>query len=386
MITHSKLYYGDGNVSIDYNDDIARVEIHYTGKVEIIKKLNSNWVLFVNDKKIIVRSKKKENPKIDLLFTYEGFLTVNKCMVTDINDNRIISARINNNLSYWYKMGTKWEDGGIWNNYTQTLQVGKKVNKTRMVASDGEIKAIVGLPTPQLGTRLVDNTYSVDFDGSNDYVDLGDLDVVTDIFTISGWAKPTDASDFQVIMSKYDDNATYKANRVFRIILSGSVCYCVIKKASGNDFATSTTTTTQSDGQWFHFAFTDDGSNLKGYINGVLEDTDSTSAGSLNASNEDFLIGAQHDNTSVSHHFEGNIDEVGIWSSALTSIEVKVLYDNVRLDLKQNTAGYESQSSLVGWWRMGDGDTFPTILDNSNNSNNGTMTNMDSGDIESDVP
>ena len=136
MITYSKLYYGDGNVSIDYNDDIARVEIYYAGKVEIIKKLNSNWVLFVNDKKIIVRSKKKENPKIDLLFTYEGFLTINKCMVTDINDNRIISARINNNLSYWYKMGTKWETGGIWNNYTQTNTVGRRVQKTKVIGVD----------------------------------------------------------------------------------------------------------------------------------------------------------------------------------------------------------------------------------------------------------
>ena len=136
MITYSKLYYGDGSVSIDYNDDIARVEIYYTGKVEIIKKLNSNWVLFVNDKKIIVRSKKKENPKIDLLFTYEGFLTVNKCMVTDINDNRIISARINNNLSYWSKMGTKWESGGIWDNYTQTNRVGRIVPKTKVIGVD----------------------------------------------------------------------------------------------------------------------------------------------------------------------------------------------------------------------------------------------------------
>ena len=35
---------------------------------------------------------------------------------------------------------------------------------------------------------------------------------------------------------------------------------------------------------------------------------------------------------------------------------------------------------------MGDGDTFATITDNSTNSNNGTMTDMDSGDIETEVP
>ena len=55
------------------------------------------------------------------------------------------------------------------------------------------------------------------------------------------------------------------------------------------------------------------------------------------------------------------------------------------MNLAESSVGYDS-TSLAGWWRMVDGDTFPTILDNSNNSNNGTMTNMASGDIESDVP
>ena len=140
MITSCKLYYGDGNVSVKYNSTLLRLEIFYTGKIEIVNKLNTNWIFFVNDKKIIVRSKKKENPKIDLLFTYEGVLTVNKCMVTDINDNRIISARINNNLSYWSKMGTKWESGGIWNNYTQTNKVGRMVQKTKVIGVEDGTK------------------------------------------------------------------------------------------------------------------------------------------------------------------------------------------------------------------------------------------------------
>jgi len=46
-------------------------------------------------------------------------------------------------------------------------------------------------------------------------------------------------------------------------------------------------------------------------------------------------------------------------------------------------------SNLVGWWRMGDPNgtaAFPTIVDQSTNSNDGTMTNMTSSDIETVVP
>ena len=52
-----------------------------------------------------------------------------------------------------------------------------------------------------------------------------------------------------------------------------------------------------------------------------------------------------------------------------------------------------ADTGLIGWWRMGDGTitgdsiaTFPTIPDDSTNSNNGTMTNMTSTDFEADVP
>ena len=47
---------------------------------------------------------------------------------------------------------------------------------------------------------------------------------------------------------------------------------------------------------------------------------------------------------------------------------------------------YTRADNIQAYWRMGDGDTFPTILDNSSNSNNATMTNMDAGDIEEDTP
>ena len=191
---------------------------------------------------------------------------------------------------------------------------------------------------------LIPNLYSIDFDGANDHINCSDI-TVADTFTISGWAKPTDASDFQVIMAKYDDSV--KAEKVFRIILSGSKALFILKKTDGNDLATSTTTTDFQDGVWTHFAFTNDGSSLKGYINGSLEDTDSTTGGDINTDDGDFLIGAQLNSGAVANFFEGNIDEVAIFSSALTGAQIS--------QLAQSQPQILGMTGLQSYWRMGDG-------------------------------
>ena len=88
--------------------------------------------------------------------------------------------------------------------------------------------------------------------------------------------------------------------------------------------------------------------------------------------------------------FEGNIDEGSVWNKALTSAELVAIYNGgVPIDLLTNAGDYVSSSNLQGWWRNGDTagtSVFQTIEDFSANSNDGTMTNMDSGDIVTVVP
>ena len=71
----------------------------------------------------------------------------------------------------------------------------------------------------------------------------------------------------------------------------------------------------------------------------------------------------------------------------LSDAEVTAIYNSgVPIDLTSNSGDYTSASDLDFYLKMGDGDTYPTITDNSSNSNNGTMTNMTSDDIVTDVP
>jgi hypothetical protein len=78
---------------------------------------------------------------------------------------------------------------------------------------------------------------------------------------------------------------------------------------------------------------------------------------------------------------EGNLDEIALWKTDETA-NVEAIYNG----------GTPTDLSLLAtpplhWYRNGDNDTYPTIADvGSLASNPGTMTNMTSGSIVSDVP
>ena len=78
-------------------------------------------------------------------------------------------------------------------------------------------------------------------------------------------------------------------------------------------------------------------------------------------------------------YFAGNMDDVAIFNAELSGSDVTNIYNS------GTPKDESSRSNLVGYWKMGDGDTHPTLIDSSSNSNNGTMTNMSSDDIEANT-
>ena len=108
-------------------------------------------------------------------------------------------------------------------------------------------------------------------------------------------------------------------------------------------------------------------------------------------SNYPLMFGADAQfSTTGEHFFEGNIDEGSVWDTDLDAAELLAVYNSgIPIDLLADSGAYVRKSNLQGWWRMGDTEgqsVFPTITDASSNSNDGTMTNMDAADINTDIP
>lgn len=87
----------------------------------------------------------------------------------------------------------------------------------------------------------------------------------------------------------------------------------------GGGIATSTTSINTN--AWVMCTITYDGTNIKVYVNGTLENTGASYSGNLTGSTG--VIGA---NDGVGNNWTGSLDEIGIWSRTLTSTEITALY------------------------------------------------------------
>ena len=77
---------------------------------------------------------------------------------------------------------------------------------------------------------------------------------------------------------------------------------------------------------------------------------------------------------------KGYLDEISIHNISIDQSRATQMYNNgVPIDLG-------SDSSIISWWRMGDSDEFPNLIDRGPNDNTIVLYNMTSGSIVSDVP
>jgi len=90
-----------------------------------------------------------------------------------------------------------------------------------------------------------------------------------------------------------------------------------------------------------------------------------------------FTVGQYGNNYHMGN--ECKLDEFAIWDSDQTNNVAKIYNGG----LSQNLSALKD--TPVHWWRMGDGDTFPDILDNIGNAHL-TMINMTAANIATDSP
>jgi hypothetical protein len=213
----------------------------------------------------------------------------------------------------------------------------------------------------QFGGSVFPNDYSVDFDGTNDYISVTQdsaINISGDI-TLSAWVNRTATGSYNAIYTKRQVGGSM--NYQFTINNSNGQ---VGLGHSGGSWVYNTTTTLAT-GTWYHVAVTVLSGTAQIYVNGVAED--SFTGISINATTHDLIIGA----TVGYNYFGGNIDEASIFNSALSSSDITSIYNS-------GTPGDISSLSPVGWWRMGDNDngTGTTITDQGSGGNNGTLNNM----------
>ena len=221
---------------------------------------------------------------------------------------------------------------------------------------------------------VISNQYAVDFDGSNDYMAIGDADIFSlgngsgtdNAFSISAWFNADSIGTFFIAAKDVNGGREW----VLRTISSQLSFFAF---GTGGGYIGRQYTSSLSTGQWYHVAMTYDGSKassgIKLYLDGNPVDNADYGAGTYTAAvntTPNLRVGASERDG----YSNGKIDEVAIFNSELSSSDVTSIYNSGK-------PATLSSFSPVGWWRMGDDDgaTGTTITDQGTGSNNGTLTN-----------
>lgn len=234
------------------------------------------------------------------------------------------------------------------------------------------------------------NNYSVLFDGVNDRIDVTNVNILstlTDQYTISAWVKtgdltaPTTRNIFSVTSSTV---ATRALMRLYFNSATNSFSFQVSDNAGVT--ANANAVSSISSNSWYHVLGVRSGNSISLYINGVLAASGSASLGAITV--DAINMGARNNGGSIGEFWRTNIDEVTLWKRAFDANEATEIYNFGEPANPKEHSRYSTNSSdnfLLSYWAMGDGDTYPTLLDQIS-ANNGTIINGVATNIQTLTP
>jgi serine/threonine protein kinase/Flp pilus assembly protein TadD len=161
-------------------------------------------------------------------------------------------------------------------------------------------------------------------DGHGDWVDCGNhirFDI-TDEISLTAWIKVHEFDKSkQVVIAK--GGSTWRLRRELRT--NGIEFGCTRLDASRNPSGTLGAKMNINDGKWHHLAGVYDGAKASVYVDGQLI-ASSPARGNMNITNDRVFIGANSHNIRNPCEWNGLIDDVRIYSYALSESEVKEIY------------------------------------------------------------
>ncbi len=196
----------------------------------------------------------------------------------------------------------------------------------------------------------VNNVYSMEFDGTSDYIDCGNITALNSQSAVStsAWVNysgtPTTSS--HIILS----GGSSATNR-FWVQLKSST---EIRYGSGSASAYDLTVSTMNSGTWYHIATVHNGTSLDVYLNGIKQGATVTVVSPSTQIGNNFKIGEYF--SPVGYYWNGYLDEVAVFNTALTELEVKEIYNatEIVIGVSKTADLNDLTTPPIKWYRMGD--------------------------------
>ena len=242
-------------------------------------------------------------------------------------------------------------------------------------------------------TRAHEQMYSVTFDGTGDYIALP-IAIKRTTGSLSIWFKTSETGNQTLIGAGDKDSADNFWTIAFGDALTSGFADEVMEWTCRIDGAPSVVQATFRsatpglfrDGNWHNIVLTVSGSANLIYMDGTVlasgsaqeqlnYQQGSTSTGNILLSTSDF------DSVGIGRRFvpssplnwNGNADEMAIWSSVLDADAVAAVYNSGKpFDLTSDRGNYDVSGDLVNYWRLNDG-SGTTVVDPVG-GNDGTLS------------
>jgi len=237
--------------------------------------------------------------------------------------------------------------------------------------TERSLKKIWGIPTGRVFAPM--STKAIEFDGVDDYIEVGDHDVFSFVgsqpgedapFSVSAWANRSSTPNSQgAFIAKNSGNGV--PSDWFFGHTNGQV-QVRIYDGSGSNLQVlpkDTAIGAMPLNVWSLVVFTYDGSQtaagIKIYINGILRGTTTPGSTGYNGrinTTSPLRIGANAAG-GIGNDFERYIADTCVFNKELSLEEVQELYNVTDSGRIKNMDEFSASSSIVSWWKMGDGDS-----------------------------
>lgn len=215
-------------------------------------------------------------------------------------------------------------------------------------------------------------SYALSLDGSTESGAAGNMNLSGSALSFEGWIKPSSFKSASPYISSIMGTEVSDSNSAFLRLgdagLANNKLQFVVSINNVQQKLASATALNANT--WYHVAATYDGSNMKIYINGILDAT-KAQTGSVNSTGA-FNVGYLYN---TSRNFNGKIDEVRVWKRALSQTEISQNMCNVSVPA----------TSLAAYWKFNEG-SGSTVQDTSGNGVTLTLTGVDASNWGTDVP
>jgi hypothetical protein len=216
-----------------------------------------------------------------------------------------------------------------------------------LTAADSSVFGNDGTLPNMAGNEWTNGTVggALEFDGTDDYVSVPNSSSLqlTSALTMAGWIKADSwgsGTDVDIIARKGEDNPNN-----YQLSIADGLATLYLDDGDGSGYRGDTLLNT---GQWYHIAATWDGTTVRIYVDGVLDnDPPDLHGDNISTDTRAFYIGGR----SGADLLDGILDDIRIYNRALSEAEIKNFVTRPKAWNPNPTDGvlYEDTWASLSW-------------------------------------